>query len=167
MQRAVLTDTVTFTRVRSAIACITLLFCGCSSSHHIARTLSVRLLSPIQFVSSTVTTNNITRAEATRLMREKVKLAGDAAKGMMLASFSRTGKLVKFHSDATTLQFETSTRSYHLSELARGDYNHDGAKDSLVWVSWHSIEASGRGADTLLIQRLPGQPLTMMPFHLP
>lgn len=95
------------------------------------------------------------------------QLESDAAKGIKLVDYRLSGKLVNFRSTATTLQFETSTREYFLSELARGDFNHDGFEDSLVLVYWHYLEGTGRGGHPRLVQQLPGKPLTVIPFPLP
>ena len=94
------------------------------------------------------------------------ELATAAAKGIRLSDYSRSGKLQRFRSTATSLQFESSDRTYHLTELARGDFNGDGFEDSLVEVSWHYREGTGSGQSMFLVQRVEGKPLTVQPFLL-
>ena len=64
------------------------------------------------------------------------------------------------------MTFEDSVRTYHLTELARGDFNGDGFEDSLVEVSWHYREGTGLGCSFLLVQRVQSKPLTVQPFLL-
>lgn len=94
------------------------------------------------------------------------ELATAAAKGLRLNDYSRSGKLQRFVSTATTLKFESSVRTYHLTELARGDFNSDGFEDSLVEVIWHYREGTGLGCSFLLVQRVEGKQLTIQPFLL-
>lgn len=79
---------------------------------------------------------------------------------------SRSGKLQKFVTTATSLQFESSNKSYHLTELARGDFNGDGFEDSLVERSWDYREGTGLGDENLLVQRVEGKQLTVQPLLL-
>ena len=64
----------------------------------------------------------------------------------------------------SALQFESLDKTYHLTELARGDFNGDGFEETLVAVSWHYRE--GTGHSTLLVQRIQNKPLTVQPFLL-
>jgi|GEM_PF-1920204 len=88
------------------------------------------------------------------------------AKGLTLRDYSRSGKLQKFRPTAASLQFESANKTYHLTELARGDFNGDGLEDSLVAVSWHYRGGTGLGCSMLLVQRVAGNPLTVQPFPL-
>ncbi|NBQ69170.1 MAG: hypothetical protein EBU46_10170 [Nitrosomonadaceae bacterium] len=92
------------------------------------------------------------------------ELATATAKGLRLSDYSRSGKLQKFVSTATTLMFESPNRTYHLTELARGDFNGDGLEDSLVAVHWHYREGTGSGQSMFLVQRVEGKPLTVQAF---
>ena len=94
------------------------------------------------------------------------ELATAAAKGTRLSDFSRSGKLQRFVSTATTLKFESSDRTYLLTELARGDFNGDGFEDSLVGVNWHYREGTGTGCSIILVQRFQNKSLTVQPFLL-
>ena len=64
------------------------------------------------------------------------------------------------------MKFEDTSRTYHLVELARGDYNHDGVEDSLVQMNWRYVEGSGAGIELLLVQRSATGPLTVTLFPL-
>lgn len=75
-------------------------------------------------------------------------------------------KLQKFRSTATSLQFESASKNYHLTELARADFNRDGFEDSLVAVSWHYREGTGLGCSIFLVLRVQNQPLTVQPLQL-
>ena len=94
------------------------------------------------------------------------ELATAAAKGLRLSDYSRSGKLQRFHPTATSLQFESLNKTYHLTELARGDFNGDGFEDSLVEVNWRYREGTGLGCSFLLVQRVQSKPLTVQPFLL-
>ena len=94
------------------------------------------------------------------------ELLNAAARGITLRDSSRSGKLQRFRSTATSLQFESLNKAYHLTELARGDFNADGFEDSLVAVSWHYREGMGLGCSMLLVQRAEGKTLTVQPFLL-
>ena len=88
-------------------------------------------------------------------------------KGKTLRDYSQSGKLLKFHSTATSLQFESLNKTYHLTELARGDFNGDGFEDSLGAVGWLALPGGdGTGHSILLVQRVEGKPLTVQPFLL-
>ncbi|NDJ15667.1 MAG: hypothetical protein EBY17_31595, partial [Acidobacteriia bacterium] len=93
-------------------------------------------------------------------------LATATAKGLRLNDYRRSGKLQKFRSTATILQFESANRTYLLTELARGDFNGDGFEDSLVAVQWHYREGTGFGQSMFLVQRVESKPLTVQPFPL-
>ena len=94
------------------------------------------------------------------------ELLNAAAKGTTVRDYSQSGKLQKFRSTATSLQFESLNKTSHLTELARGDFNGDGFEDSLVEVNWHYLEGTGLGNEILLVQRVEGKPLTVQPFLL-
>ena len=94
------------------------------------------------------------------------ELLNAAAKGIRLSDYSRSGKLQRFRSTATSLEFESLNKTYHLTELARGDFNGHGFEDSLVEVNWHYREGTGLGCSFLLVQRVESKPLTVLPFPL-
>lgn len=60
---------------------------------------------------------------------------------------------------ASSSQFESLDKTYHLTELARGDFSGDGFEDTLVAVSWHYREGAGLGNEILLVQRVQPKPL--------
>jgi len=76
-------------------------------------------------------------------------------------------KLWIFNSDQTSVQFEFNGKRYHLAELARGDFNHDGAEDSLVAIQWRYLEGSGAGVELLLVEATASRPLKATCFPLP
>lgn len=90
-----------------------------------------------------------------------------AAKGITLRDYRRIGKFHRFKATSTSLQFNTEIKSYHLTELARGDFNGDGFEDSLVEVSWRYLEGTGRSVDQLLAERPSTQPLKVTHFPVP
>lgn len=94
------------------------------------------------------------------------ELLNAAARGTTLRDYSRSGKLQRFRSTGTSLQFESSDRTYLLTELARGDFDGDGFEDSLVEVDWHHREGTGVGCSFLLVQRVQSTPATVQPFPL-
>ena len=95
---------------------------------------------------------------------QEAELQQAAMKGTTLRDYRLKGKLQRFQSTATTLKFESDVKRYHLTELARGDLNHDGHEDSLVAIQWHYLEGSGLGTVIVLVQRIEGKPLTIQPF---
>lgn len=98
---------------------------------------------------------------------QEAELQQATAQGVTLSDYKLNGKLLKFQSTATTLKFESTIQRYHLTELARGDYNHDGVEDSLVQVNWHYVEGSGGGVNLLLVQGSATGPLIATFFQLP
>ena len=84
-----------------------------------------------------------------------------------LDDYRLKGKLSRFQSTATSLTFESPDRRYLLTELARGDYNHDGFEDSLILVYWHHQDGSGFWVEIQLVQRPATGPLIVTLFLLP
>ncbi len=98
---------------------------------------------------------------------QEAELQQAAMKGTTLRDYRLRGKLQRFQSTATTLKFESDVKRYHLTELARGDLNHDGHEDSLVAIQWHYLEGSGAGVELLLVEALANRPLKATYFPLP
>lgn len=76
-------------------------------------------------------------------------------------------KLWIFNSDQISVQFEFDGKRYYLTELARGDFNHDGFEDSLVAIQWRYLEGSGAGVELLLVEAAANKPLKATRFPLP
>ena len=57
-------------------------------------------------------------------------------------------------------------RRYLITELARGDFNHDWFEDSLILVYWHHEDGSGFWVEIQLVQRSATGPLTVTLFPL-
>jgi len=80
-------------------------------------------------------------------------LKADTTKSKTLSDYSQAGKLRKFQPVGTELRFDTNTRHYVLTELARGDFDRDGNEDALVSVAWAYRGGSGRGSSLMVIRR--------------
>ena len=89
-----------------------------------------------------------------------------ARNGPTLDDYRLKGKLSRFQSTATSLTFESPDRRYLITELARGDFNHDGFEDSLILVYWHHEDGSGFWVEIQLVQRSATGPLTVTLFPL-
>jgi len=75
-------------------------------------------------------------------------------------------KLWIFNSDQISVQFEFDGKRYYLTELARGDFNHDGFEDSLVAIQWRYVEGSGVGVELLLVEAVANRSLKATRFPL-
>jgi len=85
---------------------------------------------------------------------------------LTLRHYPHKDKLWIFNSDQTSVQFEFDGKRYYLTELARGDFNHDGFEDSLVAIQWRYVEGSGAGVKLLMVEAVGNQPLKAAPFPL-
>ena len=89
-----------------------------------------------------------------------------AAASFTTTSRPSTPSIAPHRNTATTPKFDSEIKAYHLVELARGDFNHDGFEDSLVEANWHYREGSGRGGELWLVQRVASGPLKIEIFDL-
>ena len=77
----------------------------------------------------------------------------DSATGLTLSDYRQTKRVSNWKPTLQEVRFDLDTRSYTIEVLARGDYDHDGFEDSLIYVTWHYKGGTGRGYDAYLVTR--------------
>lgn len=87
---------------------------------------------------------------------EKKQLDDDAAKGMTLEDCATNHpehriNHLKFKDSSMT--FSDDDCDYHVTELARGDFDHDGFEDSLIMVAQYYQGGSGRSYTFYVVSR--------------
>ena len=84
---------------------------------------------------------------------ERIRLESDAAKGVSLEDYSKTGRITSVKRSENSISFETNGMRHSIDELVRGDYDGDGYEDSIIKCNMHYIEGTGRSYTCYIVKR--------------